>query len=529
MKYDVLDLGVRKQFLDEILQEENQRRKEESLRRYEIYKQNQKRFIMQALVNEFSPKTVANMRTLTSINLTKRIIDQKASIYRDAPARSFFRFSGVGLTNNEEAQCESIYETGGFNVSLKTANRLFKLQSDQIHLQCLPQDRKLMLRVLMPHHLDVIPSKDHPEKGEVFITSVMDTSRLLTNMYQDIQGSQFNDYRDLRDQNIADPDDLQKRAKMRFIWWTDEYNFSTNGMGEYTNEENIPIEVQNPDIAFENIIGKAPFVDVSAAKDYEYWLRSGSSVCDFAVEMGVMLSDLSNTMRLNGHIQGVIYSEKQPGKIAVGPNVFIHIPLDPDKAVQPRLEMLSPTAQIEQQMKTLESLTQLLVAAEGLDSKSIGGGMGGGTTYSSAIERLLALMERFEASRDDIDSFEKAESEVFEIAKLWSNLYQNTKTENGEPALVEDLNFAQIPDDTRVSVSYAKPEEMMSDKDLTDMAISQLNEGLITRAQAISMIQDIPIDQAEKMVMEIEKDILNPNAPMNLNQGNSTTNEVPKV
>ena len=77
MKYDVLSLGVRKQFLDEILQEENQRRKEESIRRYEIYKQNQKRFVLQALVNEFSPKTVVSMRTLTSINLTKRIIDQK--------------------------------------------------------------------------------------------------------------------------------------------------------------------------------------------------------------------------------------------------------------------------------------------------------------------------------------------------------------------------------------------------------------------------------------------------------------------
>lgn len=525
MKYDVLSLGVRKQFLDEILQEENQRRKEESLRRYEIYKQNQKRFVLQALVNEFSPKTVSSMRTLTSINLTKRIIDQKASIYRDAPLRTFSRFGGTSLSDTEIKQCENIYSTGGFNIGFKTANRLFKLQSDQIHLQCIPQEHKLTLRVLMPHHLDVVPSKDHPEKGEVFITSVMDTSRLLTNMYQDLQGSQFNDYRDLRDQKIADPDDMQKRAKMRFIWWTDEFNFSTNGLGEYTDENNMPIEVQDPAKTFENVIGKAPFVDVSAAKDYEYWLRSGSSVCDFAVEMGVMLSDLSNTMRLNGHIQGVIYSEKVPGKVAVGPNVFIHIPLDPDKAVQPRLEMLSPTAQIEQQMKTLESLIQLLVAAEGLDSKSIGG-MAGGTTYSSAIERLLALMERFEASRDDIDAFSKAEAEVFDIAKRWSNLYQNTNDEEGEPSLVPDINISQIPEDTRVAVSYAKPEEMMSDKDKTDMVIAQLNEGLITRAQAIAIIQDLPYEEAEKMVIEIENDILNPNKKDSVN-GNGATNEIP--
>ena len=48
-------------------------------------------------------------------------------------------------------------------------------------------------------------------------------------------------------------------------------------------------------------------------------------------------------------------------------------------------------------------------------------------------------MERFEASRDDIDAFSKAEAEVFDIAKRWSNLYQNTNDEEGEPSLYQIL------------------------------------------------------------------------------------------
>ena len=135
-------------------------------------------------------------------------------------------------------------------------------------------------------------------------------------------------------------------------------------------------------------------------------------------------------------------------------------------------------------------------------------------------------MERFEASRDDIDSFSKAEAEVFDIAKRWSNLYQNTNDEEGEPSLIPDINISQIPEDTRVAVSYAKPEEMMSDKDKTDMVIAQLNEGLITRAQAIATIQDLPYEEAEKMVIEIENDILNPNKKDYVN-GNGATNEIP--
>jgi hypothetical protein len=502
LAYDVLNPDVRKAILNEILTEENLRRKEESLRRLEIYKQNQKRFIMQALVNEFSVKTVRNMRTLTSMNMTKRIIDQKASIYREPPERTFFRYTKLELTEDEIQQCKNIYDVGRFNVNFKTANRMFKLQSDQIHLQVIPQEDKIALRVLMPHHLDVVPSETNPDVGEVYITSVMDRSRLLRNIYNDVQGWMLGDYRDMTDQKIADPDDEQSKANQRFVWWTKEYNFATNGHGEIVNDENAPIDTAREE-ELKNPINMIPFVDVSSAKDYEYWMRAGSSVCDFAIEMGVMLSDMSNTMRLNGHIQGVIYSEKQPGTIAVGPNVFIHIPLDPDKPVQPRLEMLSPTAQIQEQMQTLESLIQLLIAQEGLDAKSMIG-TNGGATYSSAIERLLALIEKFEASRDDIDAFSAAESQVFDIAKAWSNSLVNTFDEDLMPTLAPDLNITTIPDDTRVTVSYAKPEEMKSEKDKVDLAILQLGEGLITKAEAIAMIRDIPVEQAKQIAEEMD-------------------------
>lgn len=506
MRHNILDIGVRKTILNEILGEENQRRKEESLRRFEVYKQNQRRFVMAALAQEFSPKTVSTMRTLTSINLTKRVVDQKASIYREPPLRIFTKGNKQELSPQELQEVTNCYHLGNFNVSFKNANRLFKLQSDQIHLQVVIQGGVPIMRVLMPHHLDVIPSIDNPEKGEVFITSVMDRQRLMMNSYSDIQSINLGNrdqYRDLTDQKIADPDDQEKLSQMRFTWWSDEWNFITNGLGEIVDEMNYPLQTANEEDV-RNPIGIAPFVDVSTAKDYEYWVRSGSNIVDFSIEMGVMLSDLANTMRLNGHIQGVVYAEKVPGSIAIGPNKWIHIPINPDATIQPSVEMLSPSSQIQQQMDTLQTLIQLMIAQEGLDAKSIAG-MGGGQTYSSAIERLLALIERFEASRDDIDSFTLAETRVFEIMKAWINLYFRAEDDSMNPILNDKINISRIPEDAELQVQYGKPEEMLTEQQRVDVAIKQLQEGVMSQTEAIAYIRDIPMEQAEKVAEEINE------------------------
>ena len=98
----------------------------------------------------------------------------------------------------------------------------------------------------------------------------MDTSRLLTNMYQDLQGSQFNDYRDLRDQKIADPDDMQRELKCDSFGGLTNLTFQPMDLANIQMKTTCQLKFKIPAKTFENVIGKAPFVDVSAARDYEY-------------------------------------------------------------------------------------------------------------------------------------------------------------------------------------------------------------------------------------------------------------------
>jgi hypothetical protein len=119
---DYTDIAVRKQIIDEILGAENRKRKEEHLKRYEIYRERQLAFVEDQLRQEFSSDTVNEMRKISSINLGKRIIDELASIYRNAPTRHFQTNAGE-LSEQQTKQCENLYQYSNANVKFKRANK----------------------------------------------------------------------------------------------------------------------------------------------------------------------------------------------------------------------------------------------------------------------------------------------------------------------------------------------------------------------------------------------------------------------
>ena len=73
--YNYLDLGVRRSILQDMDSEENTRRKKESLMKYEIYKSRQAPFVYEKIKREMGAEA-AKSRTITSINLTKKIINE---------------------------------------------------------------------------------------------------------------------------------------------------------------------------------------------------------------------------------------------------------------------------------------------------------------------------------------------------------------------------------------------------------------------------------------------------------------------
>lgn len=457
-----------KAYLDEILGTENQERKKEHLKRTEIYRKQQKKYILEELAKEFDEKTVKAMRTITSINLTERIIDEQASIYKSPPKRSLTEAS-----ETEQKRLDEIYESLDADVAMKKLNRYFKLHQQATNW-IIPRAGKLELRILAPHQYDVIPDPENPEVALAYIVSVFDRSLYLA----DCKADGVN-------QKIGDRDDY-KAGVNKFVWWTKTHNFTTNRDGKILGI------IPNP-------IKRLPFVDVSEEKDYEYWTKNGSPEVEFAIDFGVLISDTANINRLQGYSQAIVYAEDMPEEIIVGPNRVLRIPLKADATVQPKFEFATPSPDMASSLELIETYLRLFLSSRGVDPKSISG-KSTGERFSSGIERLLSMIEKFEASKDDFDKFKRAERETFEIARAWTNELQGTGL------LTEPAYQGKVSEGIKFQATFSSPEVVQTISEREDSAIKQVDARLMSRTEAVAYIRQVDEKKAEEIVKKIDEE-----------------------
>jgi hypothetical protein len=503
---NILDPQYRKSVIDQINGDENRRRKNDSLKRFDIYQKRQERYILEKLRSEYSAQTVQEMRVISSINLARRIVDEKASLYTKAPERQFTYRDGTPLPEKQVKQLQDLYRYGHIDISMKKANRYYKLES-QAALQVIPKDGVICSRVLLPHHYDVIPDPVNPEMAFAYVISVYDRSLLYnqtsvnaatsTNYLTQSESDQIN-------QIIADPEDANN-GKGKFIWWTAEYNFITDGWGNMIHEDGSPMMIRTQEdlSAVANPIEQLPFVDIAMGKEFEFWVRQGNDVVQFAIDFSALLSDTAEVNKRQGYSQAIVYSQQPPKDMMVGPNRVLHMQLDPNTEIQPKFEWSSPQPDMQASLDLLESYLRLFLSAEGMDPKTVSGRLEG-TKYSSGVDRLLAMIEKFEASSDDIDLFNKVEDQTLKIAVAWSNLMQGATVQVGVQPLLPELQAGALPEDVQVNVNYKKPEAVQTKSETEDSVIKRVDAGLMSKKSALMELDGLTEEQAEKALAEID-------------------------
>lgn len=486
--HDVLNQAFRKQVIQEIEGDENRRRKADHQKRQDIFNNKQRKYVLDMLVKEFSESTVRDMRTCTSINLVKRIIGEQASIYKSEPKREV-----AGLSDQQKAQLASLYDSAEANKKLKSLNQKYKLH-EQAFMQVIPKHGGIKLRCLAPHQLDVVPSLEDPEVGEIFIVSGYDKANIVAELdgNEDIQGNGYGSKnqhdQDGVNQAIADQDDYRK-AKV-YAWWTAEYNFLTDSSGA--------ILPGQPSI--ENPIQMLPFIEAASEKDQEFWCDGGSGVVEFNLDFSVVLSDTCNTNRLQSYAQAVITGEKLPENITVGPNNILFLPLDSTKPeLKPSFEFVSPNPNMEASIDLQDRLLSYFLTSEGIDPKTISG-KAEGEKYASGLERLLATIEKFEASQDDYALFRKIESKLYTLIAAWSNALQGTD------ALPPKLQGGELPIDAELTVQFCKPEFIKTAAEAEDSVIKRMEAGLISRKEAIMELRGVDEEKAEEILAELDEE-----------------------
>jgi hypothetical protein len=475
---NLMNQSDRLNIIREIEGPENKARKAISLREYEIFNDRQHQYVLDYLRSQFSEKTVQEMPVISSINLCRRIVKQESSLYKAEPIRKFYN-----VKPETESVLQDMYDVMGYNERFKQSNEYFKLQS-QAHLQWVLKDGVIKPRVLLPHHLDVIPKSDDPEQGSIYIISVFDKSTYIRDeqtlrgaQYQGLQGDGVN-------QKIGDANDYKAKLKKYYVW-SDEFNFVMDYDGNITSEE-----TENP------LGGILPIIDISGSKDFEYWIRQGQSVADFSIQFNGLLSDVANVVRMQGWGQAV-YSGPEgllPENLVLGPTRILRLPVDPNNPTPTDFKYVNANADIEGSLNFLKTNLSMFLSSRGIDPGSISTD-GTSKGYSSGLDRLLDMITKFEASKSDMSIFKKVESQSFEIIKAYVNTY------SGSDLL--DMEIGTIPDDAYLQVQYAEPQLIKSEQEKLADIEKKRELGLLSRVQAYMDLYGVDEETAVKELAEI--------------------------
>jgi hypothetical protein len=471
---DYLSKFDRLKIIEDIKAEENRARKRKSFKEFECYTDNLKKYVDEAIVKQFSAKTKSMMPVVASINLVKRIVDQESSVYMEPPNRTF-----VGSIDEQtEQQLEALYEEISFDTKALKAERIFNLQK-QAHVYFRLVDGKFLVQPIYAHNLDVVESETNPEIADAYIISNFDKT-------EDVDSDQVN-------QIIADKDDY-KRSLERYTLWTKDYNFVFNGNGDIVGDQN---DIENP-------LGIVPIIDLALTKDFTYYVQDGSNLVNFCIDYNVSLSDLMFISRLQGFAQGAVSGDKEVldkmTTVEMGVAHLIKLANSPD-GNPTKLEFIQRGSDINGSIRSIEVLLSTYLTSKGIDPKVVTGS-GESVKYSSGIDRLLAMIEKFEASRANFDLFLSYERKALDILASYLRVY------NGRPQILDSKYFMTLPEDLSVSVKWRKPEMIQGEKEKVDLYKAKIDANLMSPVEAIMEDRKLSREEAEFVYRQIQQDTL---------------------
>jgi hypothetical protein len=507
MEEKLLEISYRKKIIQEIKSDENVQRKVVSYKKQNMQEDNFFQYVQEYLESKLDPQTVKEMSIFANVNLQRRISKAEASLYKKQPTRKVF------VSGKEVEEFKSIFQSMDLDTVLRQSNEAYKYEG-QCAIQVYPYENELKCRVLMPHHFDVVCEDKNPEKPFAYIISNFDnTSRDEMQRSTRRTGfSQGDKYRDSINQEIADYDDQNLRNE-RYYFWTKSFNFVTNGHGEVLDKETESVVIE----AFEendvNIMSPLadvqclPFVDVSSGKNFEFWVRGFDSLFDATVMYNVILTSEFQTVEMQGHAQPFYKgdAEHMPENIRIGVDKMIFIPQNPQNPVQSEFGFANPGSDLSGIREFRESFLAAFLSSRGLDT-SIVSGNPQSSTASSGVEKLLQMVEKFEASQEDISLFKHVEEELLEIIACYINSFRGERVD-GE-LMLSDMYQISLPDDVEEIneiIEFAKPEMIKTEMEMLEVAAKEIELGLTSRVHVLMKLKGMTKEEAQKHIQEVDQ------------------------
>ncbi len=506
---DILSLEFRKKVIEEITGPENVLRKNHALRAYEIFNGQTKKWVIEMLSNEFEPETVAQMQTrATNISILRKVVSKLANTYTAGVTR---KVNGKEDPNDATQKAvDELAEAVKMNITQDKADRFYELFRNSL-VSTVPiknyresEDGKpkfdLSLRVLPPHFYDVIEDESNPEVPRViiltdFVEANQGTAQPGVNVGPDGRPTgiipQFTKG-DGHDQVIADSRDDAGKEKREFIWWSDNYHFTTDEKGQILTDKG---EEDN-----KNPIGELPFVVYAGDQDGGYYASNWQDKVDGAIHINVALTDMFCIAMVQGWGQPVLTGAKFPEKVKGGPHRAI---LLKQQQGDPEAKFYYATSNppLDQWMRMVELEVALYLSTNNLSP----------TTVSAKLDvqnfpsGIAMMIERSESTADITKKhamYQDGEQDTIKKLSRWQE-------ELGKKdALTEKFKkLSKVPKEAEVKTLFLPVKPIVSEKEHVETMKARKDLGIDTMLQLI--MRDDPSltkEQAEEKLAELTKE-----------------------
>lgn len=514
----ILDEGFRAEAIKEIVyNEENRERKSQMLRRHEIYRDKNKKWVMHSIEREgFKPETIAQMQNrATNISVCRKIVNKLAQTYMGGVERMAGEPTikeGKKIQPPSQLSLDSWVDELDFNTNMKKVDRYLRLFRNTL-AGIIPVKEeyngltayRLAFKVLAPWEYDVIEDPCDPTKMSVLIiSSFADRMRLMR--YEDYSaGAQgirtANSLSSINqgfDSVIAEGDgenntDANKR---QFIWWSGKYHFTTDARGKIIQSKS-PEPVTGATLSYLNPIGVNPWENFTTDQDGNFWAVGGEDITEASILINKKMTDVNFISFTQGWGQLVIDAENIPKKLAGGPdNAFI---FERTVGGQPAsVFFASSNPPIEAWLETVRMTLAMILSTNDLSPRNISAKLDV-SNVASGVSLMVENSEILADIKDFQELFRDREPCLWEVLKKWHTLYKQNSW-----LCKTQMEIEPIPEEVSVKLKFHEMKPPMSDKERLEELKLRKDLGIATIIDLLKKDNpDLSEEEATKKAEEL--------------------------
>lgn len=527
---EILDQGFRKKIIEEIKGPENIARKADALKRHDCYKDQTKKWVLEALRREFEEQTVEEMSgRVSNISIARKIVDKLAQTY----------VHGVDRLVEDELSQEAIDKLErelDLNTKMKKADRGLELHKNEM-VQIVPKYNSrqsdialspkydIVVRPMAPYEYDVIEDFDNRTMPRVVILTdfverkQIESSQFTTN-YANLDGGALiassSAYGDSQEQIISDsPEDAGQQCQT-YIWWSDKYHFTTDDKGQIISKMS-PEDGLNP-------IQIMPFINLAEDQAGHFWARGGEDLIDASILINKLITDMLGIASAQGWGQIVMVGNNLPSIIKTGPHRAVLLNRQPGEDA-PTFDFKSADPPIDSWMRMIEQYIALMLSTNNLSPSTVAGKL----DVISAPSGIAILIEKAESTVDLKDReqlYQDKEPEMWEIIRRWQNLYFESgsltqrfmdigpfedsnvrlKFMNNMPVITEEQRLNEIKLRKELGLNTMIELLMIDNPDLSlEEAEEKLKKIMAEKLSKMSLISDQQVKEKPEVEM-VEED-----------------------